>query len=1039
MIPRLLLAARRAAALVILAGVALRAQQSVTETRDPRQTQDAEFAKLYAQWTSEPKYGSPLVDHLPIVRGVPTPREVLGYYIGAPAKLTYYADILKYYRALAKATPRVKVETIGKSDEGRELVVVWVSSDENIKNLQRNRDNLAKIADPRGLTEAQIDQLIQTTKPHYHLMGGLHSGETGPSEMLMELVYRLATETSPMITQIRNNVIVSVTPAAEPDGRDRNVDWFYRGLDMQAAGTASPAPASGDTTAGRGGAPGDGGGRGGVGGQLPYWGKYVYHDNNRDINLSQMSMRAIIDWYFTAHPPIIHDLHEAQALMYTYSGGPPQNPNLDPLLFAELPWFSNWELSQMTKWGMPGVYTHAFMDGWSPGYLGSVAYNHNGMMRMYETQSGREGGPGTTPTVVAAGRGSGDSSATAGAGSGAPASNNGRGAGGGGRGGRGGGRGGGGAGGGAAAPGGAAVAPAGAPAAGGGAPFAGGFGGGRSAVPTGRGGGQPREWYRGIPIPPNAVQAFTRRNNTNYMETGVLSALQLTSMFPNLVIQNFYIKTRNSIDAGKTQAPYGYVISAGRDMTRVATLVNVLRAQGIEIGALAAETTIGADKFPAGSYVIKLDQPYGRLAKNLLEKQDYPDPALTTYDDSGWSMGYAFNVDVKEIKDKAILSVATTPVKAAEVKGTIMGTGTAGLAIAHLGSNNMITLRYRLRTVPMKIAEQQFTAEGVTFPAGSFIVAGSAVTLAVKSTIELLGLTAAALSSLPTVPAHDGDAPRVAIYSQWSGTQELGWYRHAFDQFGIPFDLIYKERVVKGDLRKDYDVILMAAQNINRAAVLAAPAAKPQPYQRTDKLKFLGMYGESADISGGFGQAGVDAIEKFLDGGGTLITALQAVRYPIEFGLARSVDVESPTGVNAQKPLIQAEITRTDHPVFYGYANKIFPIKFGQGSQVFRVGVADQASVLAQYVGGDASVLSGLMVGADNLKGRAFAVDIPKAHNGNGRVIMFANNPIYRWQNHGEFNMVFNSLMNWNDVPPPPPLVTPASAPVGGRGAPPPR
>ena len=80
--------------------------------------------------------------------------------------------------------------------------------------------------------------------------------------------------------------------------------------------------------------------------------------------------------------------------MYTYSGGPPQNPNLDPILFAELPFFSNWELAQMTKWGMPGVYTHAFMDGWSPGYLGSVAYNHNGMMRMYETQSGRDGGPG---------------------------------------------------------------------------------------------------------------------------------------------------------------------------------------------------------------------------------------------------------------------------------------------------------------------------------------------------------------------------------------------------------------------------------------------------------------------------------------------------------------------------------------------------------------------------------------------------------------------------------------------------------------------
>src|ERR1041385_7089553 len=185
--------------LCLMASVRVPAQQWVTETRDPKQTQDEDFAKSYQEWTGEAKYGSPLVDHLPKVAGVPSPKDVLGYHIGAPRKLTYYADILKYYRALAAATPRVKVETIGKSDEGRELVVVWVSSEANIKNLQQNRDNLAKLADPRGLTDPQVKQLIATTKPHYHFMGGLHSGETGPSEMLMELCYRIATETSPLI------------------------------------------------------------------------------------------------------------------------------------------------------------------------------------------------------------------------------------------------------------------------------------------------------------------------------------------------------------------------------------------------------------------------------------------------------------------------------------------------------------------------------------------------------------------------------------------------------------------------------------------------------------------------------------------------------------------------------------------------------------------------------------------------------------------------------------------------------------------------
>src|SRR4051812_3438000 len=270
---------------VFCAAVSMPAQQTVTETRDSSQPQDEDFSKLVAEWTTAPSYLSPLVDHLPKVKGIPSPKDVLGHHIGAPATLTYYADMLKYYRALAAATPRLKVEPIGKSDEDRELVVVWVSSDENMRSLQRNRDNLAKIADPRGLSAEQVKQLIATTKPHYHLMGGLHSGETGPSEMLMELVYRLATESSPLITQIRDNVIVSVTPVADADGRDRNVDWFYRGLEASAQQpvAAVPEPSAGATSV-----PGAPGATGAGAAGLPYWGKYVYHDNNRDINLSQV-------------------------------------------------------------------------------------------------------------------------------------------------------------------------------------------------------------------------------------------------------------------------------------------------------------------------------------------------------------------------------------------------------------------------------------------------------------------------------------------------------------------------------------------------------------------------------------------------------------------------------------------------------------------------------------------------------------------------------------------------------------------------------
>ncbi|HEY7055189.1 MAG TPA: M14 family zinc carboxypeptidase [Vicinamibacterales bacterium] len=958
------------AAALVVAAAALPAQRMVTETRDPGQAQDEDFAKAVKEWTTEPSFISPLVDHLPKVQGIPSPKDVLGYHIGAPAKLTYYADILKYYRALATASPRVRVETIGKSDENRELVVVWVSSEENIRNLQQNRDNLAKIADPRGLSADQITQLIANTKPQYHFMGGLHSGETGPSEMLMELAYRLTTETSPLIQQIRDNVIVSITPVADPDGRDRNLDWFYQGLDLQQAGGARGAQA-GTTVEGPGGAAATGSGRGGRGApSLPYWGKYVYHDNNRDINLSQVSMRAIVDWYFTAHPPIMHDLHEAQALLYTYSGGPPQNPNLDPILFAELPFFSNYELEQMTKWGMPGVYTHAFMDGWSPGYLGSVAYNHNGMMRMYETQSGTErGGRGAEGAAGAGGaEGAGAGSARGAGGAGAEGAR--------GDGGR-----------------------------------------GRATVPTGRGGSQPREWYRGLPIPPNAVATFSRRNNTNYMETGVLSALQLTAMFPNMVIENFYRKTQNAIDAGKSQAPYGYVIPVQRDMTRVATLVNILRVQRIEVGQAKAQIKTTDGTFPTGTYVVKRDQPYGRLAKNLLERQTYPDPNLTTYDDSGWTMGLATLVDVKEIKDKAILDVPVTPVQEATVRGTLSGKGSAGIAVAHLGSNNMIAFRYRLKAMPMKIAEKSFTVDGVEFPAGSFVIMEPSDTASIRAAIEELGLTAKMLAAAPQVAMHDADLPRIAMYSSWNGTQEIGWVRYTFDKFGVPYDLIYKERLRKGNLRADYDVIVMPTQQANRAAIFAPPAPRPVPYMKTDKFKFLGMYGESPDISGGMGGEGVDAFAKFLDAGGTLITMGEASRFPSEVGLARTIDASASTSNQfyAPRPIVNAEIVRTDHPVFYGYADKIVPVKY-LGGPLITVGQPDQGSVLARYVGGDAAVLSGLMRGADEIRDRPIAVDVAGGYSGKGRVVMFATNPIYRWQNHGEFNMVFNALMNWNDA-----------------------
>src|ERR1035437_4442145 len=154
------------------------------------QQMDDEFAKTAKEWTTKPEFMSPLVDHLPKGGAVPSPKDVLGYYIGAPKKLTYYADILRYYRTLASKSLRVKVLDIGKTDEGRVCVIVFVGSEDSIKNLETNGQYLAQLADPRKISEADAREIITKAKPIYHLMGGLHSAETGPSQRLMEWGYR---------------------------------------------------------------------------------------------------------------------------------------------------------------------------------------------------------------------------------------------------------------------------------------------------------------------------------------------------------------------------------------------------------------------------------------------------------------------------------------------------------------------------------------------------------------------------------------------------------------------------------------------------------------------------------------------------------------------------------------------------------------------------------------------------------------------------------------------------------------------------------
>ncbi|MFI4964501.1 MAG: hypothetical protein ACHP9T_03955, partial [Caulobacterales bacterium] len=522
-----------------------------------------------------------------------------------------------------------------------------------------------------------------------------------------------------------------------------------------------------------------------------------------------------------------------------------------------------------------------------------------------------------------------------------------------------------------------------------------------------------RDWFR--PDPPYKVVEWSMRNNTNYMETGVLTGLSAVASNPELIVENFYRKSRNSIEAGKKDAPYAFLIPGDQpDMTRAGLMVNLLRLQGIEVGRTTADLTLKEGKFPAGSFIVKRDQPYGRLAKILLEKQVFPDKKLRTYDDSAWTMGMMAHVTVTPTADLKALDAPVEPVDQDRPQGSIGAPGAAAYAVLDHGSINMATLRYRLKGEPVRIAEQAFKAGDVQVPAGSFIVAAGAYGK-LKAAVVPLGLTAVALPDKPTVASHEAALPRLAVYSTWGSTQNVGWVRYAFDQFETPYDLIFKDEVRKGSLRAKYDVIVVPSQGrSSKNFVFDIPmTGKPLPYTRTAQYPTQGAYGSSPDIRGGMGLAGLEELRKFVAQGGVLITLGEASAVPAEFGLTPQVEISRPAKpFYAPGPIVTAKVLKPANPIFYGYPDPTVTVRWASNA-LMALPLRDQNNVLMSFPGGDKAVRSGLMVGASEVKDRPAIVDLPV---GDGQVLMFATNPVYRWQNFGEYRMLYNALFSYKTL-----------------------
>jgi len=375
-------------------------------------------------------------------------------------------------------------------------------------------------------------------------------------------------------------------------------------------------------------------------------------------------------------------------------------------------------------------------------------------------------------------------------------------------------------------------------------------------------------------------------------------------------------------------------------------LLRVLKQQHVEVQRLSedARCTVPAEKredkpkqqtFPAGSIVVRMDQPYSRIADALLDRQFWApdDPQKHPYDDTGWSFPHLFNVKVVRIADPAILNAKMTPLSdAAALAGKLDGAG-ALVVVNNSSQPNLLALVYKLKGGKIQIAEKAFDAAGKHFSAGSLLLSGVADDR-IASAFHDLSLDGTRLSTPPLVQSRDVTAPRIAIMHTWLATQIEGWWRYAFDNAGIPFDYISTQTAAQqSDLRAKYDVIIFAP--VDRASTLDILNGlplwnNPLPWQKSDLTPNLGSIDATPDMRPGLGYDGLEHLKRFVEQGGLLITCEDTAQFAIETGLAPGVSIAPRGDARVVGSVLNTVFQSRNNPVAFGYEQNL-PVMSANG------------------------------------------------------------------------------------------------------------
>jgi hypothetical protein len=861
--------------------------------------------------------------------GGQAPEQFFGFRIGTDNKLARWDRIVDYMREVAGRSDRVRFRELGKSTSGHPFIVMEISSADTLSRLDRYKQLERRLYFQGGPsagsgqatpTDAERDEIVQQGKVVLLITCSIHATEIGASQMSIELVHRLATDNSPEVKKILDNVILLLVPSLNPDGQILVTDWFNKNL-----GTPYETSA------------------------IPYlYHPYVGHDNNRDMYMftqkeSQLTAKLLwSDWY----PSVWLDEHQMgsnAARIFVMPATDPINPNVHPLIYRWNGILGQSQAAALEAAGKEGIiYNSTYTNFWE-GAMAWSGWWHNEVGLLTEVASARVAAPIEQQRAVP-GRSSGAGRGEAGTGEG-------------------------------------------------------GRGGGRGAGRGGTTGGPlpppsdinprteyPRPWMGG---------RWTLRDIVDYELIATMALLDTVADRRETLLRQIYEVNRVTVEGGKTSDPAAILIrlSSQHDPHEAVHLVENLQMAGIDVYRAPSEFEADGTQYPAGTFVIPMTQVFARYAKDILEKQTYPEvrrgansPPEAPYDVTAWSLGMLMGVEhvfvKKPLADDVRLEKLTAEPR---LEGHVTGNGPRFL-FDYDGPDAAKALNALLKQGARASIER---LAGHSARVGVTGVSRKQI----DSTANGFGLEVT--SSTASAAGPDTlriRAPRIGMYQPWGGgNMDEGWTRWVLEQYGFQPTVLHNTDIRDARLKEKFDAIVLPDQN-PQSMVEGNTAANVRPEYR-----------------GGIGDEGVAALKHFVSAGGTLIVLGAASNFAIENFPVPVRNLK--TGLSRDQHFAPGTILRievdTSQPIGYGMPYRTYG--FYNNSPFFALveGFASQrATVIARYPNTDL-IASGWLKGEDLMAGRAAVVSIDMNP---GRIVLFGLRPQHRAQTHATFPLLFNAL-----------------------------